>query len=184
MNSKYFHSLINWKRKSDSLVGLLMDGSWVEDVNCVKSQVKNFFEEKFRIQHGGKRPLLDGVSFSMLSEDDNLALCERIDMDEIRAAVWDCESNKSPGPDDFNFKFIKAFRETLKADIHKVVEDFWANGFWPRGSKAFFIVLIPKVDSPQGLNEFRLIYLVGCLYKIVSKILSCLGLLMRNNQLS
>jgi len=32
--------------------------------------------------------------------------------------------------------------------------------------------LIPKVDNPQHLNDFRPISLVGCLYKIVEKIMS------------
>lgn len=117
MNTKYFHTLINWKRKSDSIVGLLMDGSWVEDVDCIKRKVKNFFEEKFRKQHDGRRPLLDGVTFSMLSADDNRALCEHFELDEIREAVWDCESKKSPGPNGYNFKFIKAFWEIMKTDI-------------------------------------------------------------------
>lgn len=35
-----------------------------------------------------------------------------------------------------------------------------------------FVALIPKVESPQNLNEFRPISLVGCMYKIVSKILA------------
>jgi len=32
--------------------------------------------------------------------------------------------------------------------------------------------LIPKVDNPQQLDDFRPISLVGCLYKIISKVLS------------
>jgi len=32
--------------------------------------------------------------------------------------------------------------------------------------------MIPKVENPQELGEFRLISLVGCLYKIISKVLS------------
>lgn len=43
---------------------------------------------------------------------------------------------------------------------------------WPRGSNAFFIVLIPKVNSPQCLNEFRPISIIGCIYKVVSKLLA------------
>ncbi|PNY01074.1 cysteine-rich receptor-like protein kinase, partial [Trifolium pratense] len=35
-----------------------------------------------------------------------------------------------------------------------------------------FIALIPKVDSPQRLNDFRPISLVGCLYKILAKVLA------------
>jgi len=29
------------------------------------------------------------------------------DENEIKEAVWECGSNKSPGPDGFNFSFIK-----------------------------------------------------------------------------
>jgi len=34
------------------------------------------------------------------------------------------------------------------------------------------IALIPKKDNPSNLNEFRPISLVGCVYKILSKILA------------
>jgi len=46
------------------------------------------------------------------------------------------------------------------------------NGKWPRGSNASFICLIPKSDNPQQLSDYKLISLVGCVYKIVSKVLA------------
>ena len=52
------------------------------------------------------------------------------------------------------------------------VKDFADFGCWPRGSNASFLCLIPKVENPQQLGEFRPISLVGCLYKIISKALS------------
>ena len=52
------------------------------------------------------------------------------------------------------------------------VKDFALNGHWPRGSNASFLCLIPKVENPQQLGEFRPISLVGCLYKIIFKALS------------
>ena len=54
----------------------------------------------------------------------------------------------------------------------KVVNEFTIRGSRPRGSNASFICLIPKVDNPQQLDDFRPISLVGCLYKIISKVLS------------
>jgi hypothetical protein len=33
------------------------------------------------------------------------------------------------------------------------------------------VTLIPKIDCPLGLKDYRPITLVGCLYKIVAKIL-------------
>ena len=50
--------------------------------------------------------------------------------------------------------------------------DFAISGKWPRGSNASFICLIPKSDNPQQLCYFRPISLMGCLFKIISKILS------------
>ena len=44
------------------------------------------------------------------------------------------------------------------------------NSRQPRGSNASFICLIPKTDNPQQLSDYRATSLVGCVYKIVSKI--------------
>jgi len=60
----------------------------------------------------------------------------------------------------------------IKDDIIRAVHNFEDDGRWPRGTNASFICLIPKVDNPQHLNDFRPISLIGCLYKIVAKILS------------
>jgi len=35
-----------------------------------------------------------------------------------------------------------------------------------------FIALIPKVDTPQKLNDFQPISLVGCVYRILAKVLA------------
>lgn len=37
---------------------------------------------------------------------------------------------------------------------------------------SIFIALIPKVDNPQSLNDFRPISMVGSLYKILVKVLA------------
>ncbi|KEH37382.1 hypothetical protein MTR_2g438270 [Medicago truncatula] len=35
-----------------------------------------------------------------------------------------------------------------------------------------FIALIHKVENPQGLVDFRPILLIGCLYKVLAKVLA------------
>jgi hypothetical protein len=40
-----------------------------------------------------------------------------------------------------------------------------------KGVHSTFIALIPKVTSPQRLNDFRPISLVGCMYKVLVKVL-------------
>ncbi|GAU34276.1 hypothetical protein TSUD_321220 [Trifolium subterraneum] len=41
-----------------------------------------------------------------------------------------------------------------------------------KGLNSTFVSLMPKVDIPQCLNDFRPISLVGCLYKILAKVLA------------
>lgn len=96
----------------------------------------------------------------------------RIEEEEVRAAIWDCGSAKSLGPDGLNFKFIKEFRDILKPDVLPFFNESHANGAIPKASNASFLVLIPKVHDSQGLNHYRPISLIGCIYKIVAKVLS------------
>ncbi|PNX56678.1 cysteine-rich receptor-like protein kinase [Trifolium pratense] len=54
----------------------------------------------------------------------------------------------------------------------RFLADFHRNGKLTKGVNSTFIALIPKIDSPQGLNDFRPISLVGSLYKILAKVLA------------
>ncbi|XP_071695605.1 uncharacterized mitochondrial protein AtMg00810-like [Rutidosis leptorrhynchoides] len=40
-----------------------------------------------------------------------------VSVDGIRDAVWDCGTNKAPGPDDFSFAFIKKFWDINKEEL-------------------------------------------------------------------
>lgn len=50
--------------------------------------------------------------------------------------------------------------------------EFHRHGIMPRGTNSSFISLIDKCENPQGLGDFRPISLVGCLYKILAKVLA------------
>jgi hypothetical protein len=52
------------------------------------------------------------------------------------------------------------------------IVEFHHNGKLLKGVHSTFIALIPKVTSPQRLNDFRLISLVGCMYKVLAKVLA------------
>jgi len=43
-NSKYFHSLIKWKRMKNEIKGVEIQGVWKEDPTVVKEVVKEFYE--------------------------------------------------------------------------------------------------------------------------------------------
>jgi len=115
---------------------------------------------------------VDNLAFKTLSFAEGGSLTKPFSVAEVKAAVWDCDSYKSPGPDGVNFGFLKELWDDVKGDVMNFITDFHRKGRLTRGINNTFIILIPKVTSPQRLNDFRPISLVGSLYKILSKVLA------------
>lgn len=84
----------------------------------------------------------------------------------------DCDGNKTPGPDGFNLAYFQKFWKILKSDLLQFFKDFHRNGKLVLGLNSSFISLIPKVENPVGLGDYRPISLVGLVYKVLAKVLS------------
>nr|GEV70490.1 hypothetical protein [Tanacetum cinerariifolium] len=54
-------------------------------------------------------PKINFIFPKRLAHDQATDLERNISRDEIRTAVWNCEDNKSPGPDGFTFEFFKKY---------------------------------------------------------------------------
>ena len=167
-NSRYFHLMMNANRRHNSLKGAMIDGTWIDDPYKVKEEVRSFFSQRFQ-EADTHRPRLDGICFQSISQQHNDMLVDHFQEEEVKQAIWDCGSDKSPGLDGMNFKFTKQFWQLIKSDVLRFLDEFYANGVFPRGYNASFIVLIPKVANPQFLNDYKPISLIDCMYKIVSK---------------
>jgi hypothetical protein len=144
---------------------------WVEGPNSVRDVTVNFFKNHFS-KEDWNRPILDGIDFPMLSEADNNLLIAPFSLEEIEDAVKDNDGSKCPSPDGFNFAFIKAFWDLMKHKVRILFDQFSGNDCLPRCLLSYFLTLIPKVKSPQGLGDFRPISLLGCWYKLLSKVLA------------
>lgn len=79
--------------------------------------------------------------------------------------VWDYDNFMSPEPNIINFGFITDFLVDLKNNFMHFMMEFHHNEKLSRGINNTFIALIPKVKSSQRLADFRLISMVGSMYK-------------------
>jgi len=137
----------------------------------VRLEAKNLFENRFKATRDlGVR--LDAVEFKSLSVEDNMSLIASFTEKEIRYVVWQCEGTKSPGPDGFNFNFLKKSWEVLKDEVVTAVTLFHESGCISKGCNASFFALIPKVRDPSKLEQYKPISLVGAMYKIIAKVLA------------
>jgi len=71
-----------------------------------------------------------------------------------------------------NFGFFKDFWVEMQQDIMRFMVEFHRNGKLSRGINSTFIALIPKIDNPRKLNDYRPISLVGSIYKVLAKVLA------------
>jgi len=86
--------------------GIKIQNEWCEDPVLVKNQLKNSSQKRF-VESVDVKIGLDNITFPSLNESDNAMLIQSFSEEEIKDVVWDCESSKSPGPDGFNFSFMK-----------------------------------------------------------------------------
>lgn len=110
--------------------------------------------------------------FNSISVAEGADLIKPFLLEEIKDAIWDCDSYKCHGPDDLNLDFFKDFWDVLKIDLLNFFADFFRNGKLTKGFNSTFIALIQKVDSPQRVADFRPISLVSSVYKILSNVLA------------
>ncbi|GJY24460.1 RNA-directed DNA polymerase, eukaryota [Tanacetum coccineum] len=170
-NSKFFHGVINRKRANLAIRGVMVDGEWVDDPRRVKEEFCSHFATRFHAP-SGIRNKINFLFPNQLSSDQAFELEKQVSTDEIRTAVWACGENKSPGPDGFTFEFFRKFWDTIGPDLCLAVEWFFDHGSFSRGCNSSFIALIPKVQDPKFVNDYRPISLIGSLYKVVTKILA------------
>nr|GEU42950.1 RNA-directed DNA polymerase, eukaryota [Tanacetum cinerariifolium] len=84
----------------------------------------------------------------------------------------DVNENKSLGPDSCMFELFRRYWRFIGSDLCSAVECFFESGSFPKGSNSSFISLIPKVTEAKFVTNFRPIILIGCVYKVVTKILA------------
>ncbi|GJY16658.1 RNA-directed DNA polymerase, eukaryota [Tanacetum coccineum] len=170
-NSKYFHGIINMKRSQLAIRGVLVEGDWIDDPSKVKNEFLNHFSNHFSMPFG-PNITLDNHMFKQITFDHNEDLESDVTYEDIKRAVWDCGTNKSPRPDGFTFDFILKYWKIIHQDVVNVIREFFITSKFPPGSNSLFITLIPKKQDAKVVKDFRPIIPIGSFYKIIAKILA------------
>uniref|UniRef100_A0A803QEC1 Reverse transcriptase domain-containing protein n=1 Tax=Cannabis sativa TaxID=3483 RepID=A0A803QEC1_CANSA len=89
-----------------------------------------------------------------------------------RQTLFSMGSLKAPGPDGMSVLFFKHYWNTVGSDLCDAVGEFFASSLMHRGINATNVILIPKVDNPKKVSQFRPISLCNVIYKVISKILA------------
>ncbi|KAJ0757712.1 putative RNA-directed DNA polymerase [Helianthus annuus] len=169
-NSAFFHQIINSNISTNRLNGLMIDGTWITNPLSIKESLYEFFAVQFT-EPMPIRPKLVCPNLNTISDEEATMLERPFTVEEIKAAVWDCDGDRAPGPDGFNFKFIKRCWAVLREDLVNLFNNFYASGSLNPCCTSSFIALIPKIKDPVSPTNFRPISLIGIINKVISKVL-------------
>ena len=92
--------------------------------------------------------------------------------EEVKKGLFSIGDLKALGPDGLLAIFFKRFWNMLGDDLVKEVLAVINNAVVPYGWNDTTIVLIPKIDNPEMVAQFRPISLCNVVYKVISKMLS------------
>jgi len=93
-NYKFFHNIMSSKNRRNAIPFFLEDGVLVEGVERVRSAVCNHFSSHFRPRRV-RSPSMEALHFRQLSFREGTNLTKPFSMEEVKAAVWDCDNYKS-----------------------------------------------------------------------------------------
>ncbi|KAJ9542202.1 LOW QUALITY PROTEIN: hypothetical protein OSB04_028708 [Centaurea solstitialis] len=161
-NTRFFHGIVNKKMKSLRIHGLNLNGSWESDPDRIKAATR---------EHP-VRPVINSSLFKKISDSQRRWLETPFSEQVVKEVVWNCGYNKAPGSDGFTLEFVRKFWIVVGKDFFEAVKFFEINRQINPGSNSSFITLIPKVSDPLTLDDYRPINLIGCINKIISKVLA------------
>nr|GEZ22392.1 RNA-directed DNA polymerase, eukaryota [Tanacetum cinerariifolium] len=153
-NSKFFHAMVNQKRRYLAIHGIKLDGHWIDEPHGIKEAFTSFFEQKFKNIEVTK-VVNRSLFYNSLSTEQSCLLDSPITLDEIKNSIWDCGSDKSPGPDGFTFAVYKEFWSTMKDDVAIFVKHFFNTGCLNSASTSILINGSPtrEFNIERGLRQ-------------------------------
>ncbi|XP_021714658.1 uncharacterized protein LOC110682631 [Chenopodium quinoa] len=91
---------------------------------------------------------------------------------EIDSAINGISDDKAPGVDGFNSRFFKHSWDIVKFEVYEAVHEFFDKGSLYPQWNCTTLTLVPKVQNPSFVKDFRPIACCTVLYKTISKVLT------------
>jgi hypothetical protein len=174
-NTKFFQAYAKGRRMTNTIWSLTdplgnKASSFQDMAQLSTLHFKNLFKEEAHPQIEAILGIIRPFP-RFAKEEDNRELMKEVQEEELKEIIFSFQKDKSPGPDGWSMDFFMGLYDLIGKDILKVVEESRQNGHIHDPFNATFLALIPKVDNPSTLEDFRPISLCNSIYKIISKII-------------
>lgn len=140
-NTRYFQTIANNRFRRNLVGSIEVNGRLLEDPGEIKLAAAEYFENNFK-EKGRVRPRLVGIFHRSLGLEISAEIEKPFEEREIWSAMKECSNDKAPGPDGFNFSFVKKGWKSMKSLILQFFAEFHINGKLTKGINSSFVTLI------------------------------------------
>ena len=172
-NTKYFHSCATKRFRKNSMEGIWdLGGVWRARQEDIGEVMVNYYKSLFTSTNVRvSTSILDCVP-TVIDEGMNESLCREFEASEVATALKEMAPFRAPSPDGMPPLFYQHFWSTVNHDVTSSILSWLNSGTIPNPLNHTFIILVPKINSPEYAHQFHPISLCNVLYNIYSKVLA------------
>lgn len=170
--TQFFHAVIRERRRRNMITLQEADGKVITDPKIIAQRAVDFFENLFTASPYFMHEELFDDYPREVTEDMNAKLIEVPTTREIWDAVSQLSPDSAPGVDGFTGHFFRVCWQIIQSDIVEMIQGFFLGDYLHHTVTSTSLTLIPKIDKPRTIVDYRPISLSTFASKIVSKILA------------
>jgi len=171
-NTKYYHLLANGRHRKTRIFQLEDGNNIITGDAQLKEHITSYYKNMFGPSEDSLISLDESQTedIPQVSDLENEFLTEPFTHEEVRAAIFQMEHNKAPGPDGFPPEFYQVFWGLIKDDLMALFSDFY-QGTLPLNRLNFGnIILLPKKKDARVIQQYMPICLLNVSFKIFTKV--------------
>lgn len=169
-NTGYFHAITKTRKRINAFSVIENElGQLVHKEDEIVQVIGEYFQSLFTTKPGEREDTVNRALHPIISDEDNHHLTSIPSPAEIKEAAFSINADKAPGPDGFSAGFFQTNWEKIGPDIVREVQEFFSGEPLPANVNDTNIKLIPKINKPQKVSDYRPIALCNVYYKIYPK---------------
>ena len=173
LNTSFFHQKASNRKEKNSILGITNENEvWQEDDLGVERVILDYFTSIFRTNGPTDTTAVVEAIQPVVIDPMNEYICQPFQANEIHRALKQMHPKKSPGPDGMPPLFYQHFWSLSGECVTNAILAFLNSGVIPPKFNETHIVLIPKVNNPTKVTQYRPISLSNVISRLASKVLA------------
>ncbi|XP_074291861.1 uncharacterized protein LOC141618677 [Silene latifolia] len=172
-NTAYYHASIKHMRLRNKVYQVKdKDG-----ILCTQPDaIQDAFEAYYRELLGGSKSVAKVNSGivrrgSCITDEHRALLTAPVTDEEVKTAMFSIPGTKVPGPDGYSSQFFKDAWTIVGEEVTVAVKNAYQSETILKECNNTILTLIPKIDVPESVLQFRPIACCNTIYKCVAKVM-------------